>query len=254
MFVDLHIHTRFSDGQNTPAAMINAAIRKGIKCIAFADHNDCRAYRKGIKYIKERKLEKTIWLLPGIEFTCVEHPHLISIFYQKHVVIVGISQKQIEKMVRLYKKQGRFFLLSEIFEWAEKHKGLVIVPHPHIFGGIGSMNLQEIMKYLKYIHAIEEHNGSYRQGYPQFIYDWYHKSRKEIAKICHLPTMANSDAHMNFIVGRYFDTEILGEPKNREQVLEFVKKGLCQPHLRPGYFQKIIKKSKAIMKSMLYSK
>jgi len=254
MLIDLHIHTRLSDGQNSPAAMINAAIRKGIKCIAFADHNDCRAYRKGMNYIRKKKLGNKIWLIPGIEFTCVEHRHLVSMAHQKHLVVVGVGQKNIEKMVRIYKKQEKLFMLIDVLEWAKKHNGLVIAPHPNIFGGIGSMNLQEIIKYSKYIDVIEEHNGSNRQGYPKFMYNWFHNNRVEIAKICHLPMMANSDAHMNFIVGRYFDTEILGEPKNKEQVIEYVRKGLCQSHLRPGYFQKIIKKSKAIVKSMLYSK
>jgi len=212
--------------------MVNAAIRKGIRCIAFADHNDCRAYRKAMKYIKKKKLGKKIWVLPGIEMTCVENQYLTTIFSQKHVVIVGVGQKHIEKLVKKYREQKHFFLLSEIFEWAEKHNGLVIAPHVYIFGGIGAMSLMEVIKYSKYIDAIEEHNGSNRQGMPAFVYNIFHKNRIEIAKICHLPMMANSDAHMKFVIGRYFDTEILGKPKNKEQVLGYIRKGLCRSHLR----------------------
>jgi hypothetical protein len=79
---------------------------------------------------------------------------------------------------------------------------------------------------------LEEHNGSNRQWYPKFLYNFYHKKRVDIARICHLPTMANSDAHMKYMVGKYFDTEILGKPKNKEQVLGYIRKGLCRSHLR----------------------
>lgn len=36
---DLHVHTTFSDGENTPEEMVRAAIRLGMKTIGFSDHS-----------------------------------------------------------------------------------------------------------------------------------------------------------------------------------------------------------------------
>ena len=36
---DLHTHTRYSDGENTPEEMIQAAIRLDMDCIGFSDHS-----------------------------------------------------------------------------------------------------------------------------------------------------------------------------------------------------------------------
>ena len=35
---DLHVHTNFSDGADTPARMVEAALAKGYAAIGFADH------------------------------------------------------------------------------------------------------------------------------------------------------------------------------------------------------------------------
>ena len=36
---DFHVHTTFSDGNNTPEEMVNAAINAGMKAIGFSDHS-----------------------------------------------------------------------------------------------------------------------------------------------------------------------------------------------------------------------
>jgi predicted metal-dependent phosphoesterase TrpH len=205
------------------------AIKQGIRCIAFTDHNDCRAYPKAMEYIEKNNLEKKIWVLSGVEITCVENKIFSSFIYQRHLLLIGNKQEKLEKFLENKKK---VYLFSEVFKWAKKNKFLVIVPHPNIFGGIRSMNLLEVMRYAKFIDAIEEHNGTNRQGYINLIYEILHKNRIEIGKICHLPMMANSDAHMKFIVGRYFDTEILGKPKNKEEIIQYIKKGKFKSHLR----------------------
>lgn len=229
MIVDLHIHTRYSDGHSNPGTIIKTAIKQGIDCIAFTDHNDCRAFPKAMDYVKQNKLDKKIWILSGVEITCVENKMFSSFIYQRHLLLIGNDQ---EKLENLLKDKKKVYLFSEVFEWAKINKFLVIVPHPNIFGGIKSMNLLEIMKYAKYIDAIEVHNGAYRQGYPSFIYNIFYRNRMEIAKICQLPAIANSDAHMKFIIGRYFDTEILSKPKNKEELIKYLKKGKFKIHLR----------------------
>ena len=38
-FNDYHVHTTFSDGENTPEEMVLAAIKKGLKEIGISDHS-----------------------------------------------------------------------------------------------------------------------------------------------------------------------------------------------------------------------
>ena len=76
---DYHVHTTFSDGQNTPEEMVRAAIQKGVSEIGFSDHaytffdesycmpkKKIPAYRAEIAALKEKYREK-ITVLCGIE-------------------------------------------------------------------------------------------------------------------------------------------------------------------------------------------
>ena len=76
---DLHIHTVYSDGENTPEEMIKAAIAMGLDTVGFSDHSHTgfderycipreklAAYRAEIATLKE-KYRNTITVLCGIE-------------------------------------------------------------------------------------------------------------------------------------------------------------------------------------------
>ncbi len=76
---DLHVHTTFSDGRNTPEEMVLAAIAKGMTAIGFSDHSYTHfdtaycipkerlpAYRAEIASLKE-KYAGQIEILCGIE-------------------------------------------------------------------------------------------------------------------------------------------------------------------------------------------
>lgn len=76
---DLHVHTTYSDGKNTPEEVVLSAIEKGIKTLGFSDHSFtekdadyCMAphliadYVKEISALKEKYANK-IKILCGIE-------------------------------------------------------------------------------------------------------------------------------------------------------------------------------------------
>lgn len=76
---DLHVHTIFSDGKNTPEEMVLAAIDKGMTKIGFSDHSytsydesycmsreGTQVYRKVVESLKE-KYRDQIEILCGIE-------------------------------------------------------------------------------------------------------------------------------------------------------------------------------------------
>ena len=76
---DLHTHTTFSDGANTPVEMVMAAIEKGMDCIGFSDHSytffdesycmlreNIPVYKAQIAALKEQFRDR-IHILCGIE-------------------------------------------------------------------------------------------------------------------------------------------------------------------------------------------
>lgn len=64
---DLHIHSRVSDGADTPGEILDAAFRFGLKRISLTDHDSIGAYRNfpGDPFALARSLG--IELVPGIE-------------------------------------------------------------------------------------------------------------------------------------------------------------------------------------------
>jgi DNA polymerase (family 10) len=55
---DLHVHTNWSDGQDAPERMVEAAVARGYQCIAFADHSQSLAVARGLspEQVREQHL------------------------------------------------------------------------------------------------------------------------------------------------------------------------------------------------------
>ena len=61
--IDLHVHTTASDGQYSPAQIIQKAVEKNIKVIAITDHDTTA----GLEEAKEEGKKSDIIVVPGIE-------------------------------------------------------------------------------------------------------------------------------------------------------------------------------------------
>lgn len=77
--IDLHTHSVFSDGKNTPAEMVTAALQQGLTTIGFADHafvsfdsgycmrpDEIFAYKNAVRALKQQYAGQ-IQVLCGIE-------------------------------------------------------------------------------------------------------------------------------------------------------------------------------------------
>ena len=62
---DLHSHSTFSDGSDTPEELIDKAIALNLNGLSITDHDTFEAYTRAIPYAKARNFP----LLPGIEFS-----------------------------------------------------------------------------------------------------------------------------------------------------------------------------------------
>ncbi len=94
---DLHCHTTASDGTETPAAIIDLALKCGLKALSITDHDTIAAYDEAVPHAKEKGLP----LLPGLE---------LSTLFQKesiHILVYGFSLRSevIHNLVLSQKKR-----------------------------------------------------------------------------------------------------------------------------------------------------
>lgn len=131
--VDLHFHTRYSDGLN-PVRQIAKRVRQLGIGIAITDHNDIRGPVEIDQY-------KDILSIPGVEITSREGSHILIYFYG------------IESLKSFYKKyvqpnMGNGIMSSialpmeEIIEKAREYKTMVILAHPYCAAYTGVCNPQ----------------------------------------------------------------------------------------------------------------
>lgn len=66
MFADLHMHSKASDGANSPREVVRLAKAHGLSCIALTDHDTVDGLQEAI----EASFELGIEVIPGIEFNC----------------------------------------------------------------------------------------------------------------------------------------------------------------------------------------
>ena len=73
MVIDLHTHTSYSDGTDTPAQLINKALAAGISIIGLTDHDSISGWQEATD-----ALRTGISLVPGAEISC-QTPDGISV-------------------------------------------------------------------------------------------------------------------------------------------------------------------------------
>lgn len=63
--IDLHVHSRYSDGTLTPAMLVDLAVEKGLRAIALTDHDTIDGIDEMLAYAKGKPIE----VIPGIEYS-----------------------------------------------------------------------------------------------------------------------------------------------------------------------------------------
>ena len=80
MLVDLHTHTTASDGQYTPAQLVERAEAAGIELLAVTDHDTLDGLDEAVRAAAGR----SVAVLRGVELGAKEHRHL-------HILGLGLS-------------------------------------------------------------------------------------------------------------------------------------------------------------------
>lgn len=62
---DLHTHTNFSDGFNSPEKLVETANSKGIKILSITDHDNVYGIKEAVEFAKKFDME----IIPGVEIS-----------------------------------------------------------------------------------------------------------------------------------------------------------------------------------------
>ncbi len=152
--VDMHVHTRYSDGLNTVGAIAQQAETLGIG-VAITDHNEIQG---AIDISKNSK----VLSVPGIEVTSREGSHLLVYFYK-----IDSLKRFYRSVVVPHMGEGVMSSLSlemeEIIRRARKYQSVIIFPHPFCAAYTGVCNLQfpaeQLDRMLDMVDGVEAINA-----------------------------------------------------------------------------------------------
>lgn len=138
-FVDLHIHTQYSDGTLAPEEVVDVAHKRGLSAISITDH-DCI---DGIAPSEERAKRYGMEIIPGVELTAEEDRLEI------HVLGYFLDWKTewfVKKLVQI--REAR---VKRIYEMTSKLKDMGIEVDPQkVFalsgpGAVGRLHLATVL-------------------------------------------------------------------------------------------------------------
>ncbi len=152
--VDLHFHTRHSDGLNSVPELAEKARQMGIG-LAITDHNE-------IQGALEIAREKDLLSIPGIEVTSAEGTHILIYFYS----IAGLKKffkNDLEPYRGIDVMSSTELPMEEIVLRAKKYRSVIVFPHPYSAVYTGVCNLQfpaeRLEKLLRMCDGIEAINA-----------------------------------------------------------------------------------------------
>ena len=138
-FVDLHIHTRYSDSTLTPQEVVDLAHEKGLSAIAITDHDCIDGIAPSIEYAEKYNIE----IIPGVELTAEEDD------FELHILGYFIDWKTewfVKKLAEI-----RTTRVNRIYEMAAKLKNMGIDIDPEkVFalsgpGAVGRLHLATVL-------------------------------------------------------------------------------------------------------------
>ena len=158
-FVDLHLHTNFSDSTLSAAELVRLSVESGLSAIAITDH-DCV---EGIDPAKKEAEKFNLEIIPGIELTAEvdgKELHMLGYYIDHHDPKLI---KKLEKMKKIRQKR--------IFDMVEKLKTLGVdnIDPDEVFnqsgmGTVGRAHLALILKKKGWVN-------SFSQAFKKYIGD-----------------------------------------------------------------------------------
>lgn len=105
-YIDLHVHSNYSDGTCSPTELVHLALKLGLRAFALTDHDTTDGLEEAIEAAKGKALE----VIPGIEFsTTYENKDI-------HVLGLGVDYQD-----------ARFQQALESFRQSRHHRNLEMI-------------------------------------------------------------------------------------------------------------------------------
>jgi predicted metal-dependent phosphoesterase TrpH len=163
MSADLHVHTTFSDGEDTPEEVVDKAAKAELKTIAITDHDVV----DGIYPAEVEGQKKNVAVIPGIEFTTEARAaeiHILGYFIDRDSLKLQHTLKKIQesrkhrifKIVEKLKRVGVPLEAADVFAFATG----VSAGRPHV---ARAMIKKEFVKNIK--EAFEKYLGWGKPAY-----------------------------------------------------------------------------------------
>ncbi|UZQ84176.1 PHP domain-containing protein [Thermoanaerobacter sp. RKWS2] len=156
MFADLHMHSKASDGTNSPSEVVRLAKEHGLSCISLTDHDTIDGLEEAIGASSRYEIE----VIPGIEFNCYyqdQEIHILGYFINYHDK--NFTEK-LEEMKKLRDDRAKAILkelnelgidisIEDVLEFTSEK----FIGRPHIARAMVKKNYVESVKeaFEKYI-------------------------------------------------------------------------------------------------------
>jgi predicted metal-dependent phosphoesterase TrpH len=121
--IDLHTHTNFSDGTDTPTELVNKALASGITTLAITDHDSISGWDEAIS-----ALRPGLSLVPGAEISCQTtngiSVHILGLLFDpNHVELINTLSKtrenrhgRMEKIISRINEAGIDISMADVLE------------------------------------------------------------------------------------------------------------------------------------------
>jgi predicted metal-dependent phosphoesterase TrpH len=121
--IDLHTHTNFSDGTDTPTELINKALASGITTLAITDHDSISGWDEAIS-----ALRPGLSLVPGAEISCQTTDgisvHVLGLLFDpNHIELMNTLSKtrenrhgRMEKIIARINEAGIDISMADVLE------------------------------------------------------------------------------------------------------------------------------------------
>lgn len=236
--VDMHFHSKYSDSLTRINDIIKKA--KNMKIgVAVTDHNEIRGC------IDAAKSNSSVMIIPSMEVTSFEGPHLLTYFY---------TLSELAEFYNKYVKNSKFkdpysltkLKVADVINAADGYNCLISAAHPYGYFSIGllkAMNRKIIgRETINGIGALEAISGEMSRK--------INLKAVKSASFLEKAITAGSDGHSLFQLGRCIS---YSEAQSVEEFLDAVKKHKnFVVGKETNIFSKIIPLTKSFTKHMRY--
>jgi len=203
--IDLHIHSNFSDGNNSIQEIVDLSVNRGLKFISFTDHltdswksniiPTLNSYEKIINYLDQISICQQYLNDGNIDLTLLKGVEIDISSSQRYILkLVNPSNFNIILFEYLESPEGIAFIKNLIDYWMKNvsnknESNLFGLAHfdPALFI---HGNLDILIKFLRKYNICFEFNSSYPQCYSR-INEIFFKKIKELK----IPISIGSDSH-----------------------------------------------------------